>query len=302
MLASILHKLTQFQPRERGAPEPLVPDLPLERLRYEQAREWPEISGAFRLLHDCYARRGLITPTPRGLRYTHLNLLPTSATFLAKHRDQVVATFSLVVDTAPFGLPMDVLYAAELAPLRAQGRRVAEISGLAVDPPYQPIGVHLVFNLVRILYRYARKVDVSDLVLACHPRHARFYQRVFLFTPLGERRSYRAVNDAPAVAVRLDLTDLEARYRRSSNDAHADLYRFLFTDEVLRCPETPVQAAPLSRSVLRRLCALQPETAAALEEGQPGLLGTLTGDPAPARSPAPAAGAAPRGIPVFVPT
>ena len=64
-----------------------------------QASEWPDVQGAFSLLYRSYLQRQLIKPNTIGLRYTHYNLLPETATFVA--RAEGTSAQSTGVATAP---------------------------------------------------------------------------------------------------------------------------------------------------------------------------------------------------------
>ena len=133
--------------------------------------------------------------------------------FRATAAAAVVGTVTLIADSV-LGLPMDSLYAGELRPLRASGRRVAEVSALAVAPgtPMTAL-VRLMSRLVLYAEALAR---VDDLCVTVHPRHARFYERLG-FARMGTVKPYAAVNGAPAVAFRLDLTSaLAARASRAA--------------------------------------------------------------------------------------
>ncbi|GAB4257774.1 MAG: hypothetical protein Kow0092_04890 [Deferrisomatales bacterium] len=286
-------------PRE---PRELAP-TPLPLLEFAQAADWEDVRGAMGLVYQNYREKGLLGEDPVGLRFTHFNLLPETAVFVAKAGDEVVATFSLVVDTGDFGLPMDALYRDELGHLRRRGRVPAEISGLAIHPAYAPISIHLIMNLVKMLYTYATKLGVTDLVVACHPKHARLYRRLFLFEQIGEFRKYEAVNDAPAVAVRLDLVTVRERYRQSQPVRGFDLYRFFFSDEIFRCPPTALRVSALSPAVNRRLLQLRPQIREVLEARRPGFVAELLGDPAESAAEPiwPAVRAAAGAAPVFVP-
>jgi hypothetical protein len=50
-------------------------------------------------------------------------VLPETTTFVAKSGPEVVATLSLVPDTALLGLPLECIYGPEVARLRQEGRR-----------------------------------------------------------------------------------------------------------------------------------------------------------------------------------
>ncbi len=273
MISTALVRANRIAPPSTRSGRPTAGRPP--RFQFVQATRWPDVRGAFGLLYRNYLERGLIRPDPAELRFTVHNLLPESATFAAKVPGRVVATFSVIPDTPSLGLPMDTLYAAELARLRARGRRPAEVSGLAVDPAFRPLSLLLILNLVRMLHAYAQATGVTDLVVACHPRHARLYERLFLFDPFGPLRTYRAVNDAPAVALRLDLTCVRDRYLGAHGDAC--LYRFFFVDRVFSRPRTALRAGAMTKAACRRLLSLRPEFLELLEDKAPEVLERITG-------------------------
>lgn len=154
---------------------------------------------AERLVHDVYVARGLrdsASPRGGGARAT---------VFVARIDGAVGATLSLLRDSTR-GLPADALYSRELQALREAGRRLAEVSALAVAPRWRGAALGLVRPLVQLLGVYARDVAGADeLCIAVHPRHAPFYEGRFGFTRFGGEKPYAAVKGAPAVGLRLDL-------------------------------------------------------------------------------------------------
>jgi hypothetical protein len=192
--------------RERNAGHPGALDIGLVVSSAER-------DACFRLVHDQYVERGYAAGDRSGRRVLVHQALPTTTMFRATTAAAVVGTVTLVADSV-LGLPMDSLYAEELRPLRAAGRRVAEVSALAVAPgtPMTAI-VRLMSRLVLYAEALAR---VDDLCVTVHPRHARFYERLG-FARMGAVKPYAAVNGAPAVAFRLDLgSALAARASRAA--------------------------------------------------------------------------------------
>ena len=277
MIASVVRRIQQMHTAGAQGASVALAEPPIPPLTFQQASEWQEVREAFSLLYRSYRKKGLISQNPYKLRVTHYNLLPESGSFVVKADDEVIATLSVLADSRHFGLPMAELYRAELADLRADGRSLAEISGLAIDRRYSPLSILLVMNLVKMLYRYSVKLGVTDLVAACHPRHARLYQRLFLFEPIGELRTYRSVNDAPAIALRLDLTHVKERYQDVYHEDGFTLYRFLFSDEVFKCSGVALCVGAFSQRAVRELLMVQPEFAHILEAERPGLVRELTG-------------------------
>ena len=159
-----------------------------------------DVEHAERLVHDTYVARGLRDAM------SHAAARPGSAAvFVARIDGAVGATLSLLPDSTR-GLPVDALYRAELAALRASGRRLAEVGALAVGRPWRGAALALVRPLVQLVGIYARDLrGVDELCIAVHPRHAPFYERGFGFTRFGAEKAYGAVKGAPAVGLRLDL-------------------------------------------------------------------------------------------------
>jgi hypothetical protein len=168
-----------------------------------------ELDAASRLVHDCYVHRGYRAPSPDGRHVSPHLAMPTTAIFVARADGAVVATVALVVDSE-LQLPCDALYGAELFALRAAGRRLAEVSALAVQEGWRDVGLGALRALVQVVGIYGReRAHVDDLCIAVHPRHAAFYERRLRFRRFGALRAYEAVNGAPAVGLRLDLSELE---------------------------------------------------------------------------------------------
>jgi hypothetical protein len=183
----------------------------IEELEFHIARTRDELEQALRFVYQVYERVGYVEPTAAGIRFGAHNLLPETRTFVATLGAEVVATVTLVFDS-PLGLPMDSVYGAELDRLRDAGRKLVEVTMLADRRASGPRTLPVVLKLTKILFDYARERNPSDdLVIAVHPRHEAFYSRLLYFEPLGPLRTYAAVRDNPAVALRLDLRGIEQR-------------------------------------------------------------------------------------------
>lgn len=212
------------------------------------------LEQAFRLQHDQYVAQGYMDPHPSNWRLSIHNALPATRVFVARSKDRVVATMTLIADS-PVGLPMDEIYSDELRTLRDVGRDLAEVSGLAMDPDYQPSGVAILLRLIRMLVVYAAHVE-SDLCIAVNPHHGAFYRKAFHFQDIGGLKQYRKVNGAPAVALHLDLA-LARSLMRELRDGHpmiSEVHRFLFSPENLgpvlaRLGEDLKQVVPLAEHV-----------------------------------------------------
>jgi hypothetical protein len=184
--------------------------------------------AAFRLVYESYLRAGLIEPNPCEMRVMPYHLAATTGVFVALERETVICTISLVGD-GPLGLPMEAIYAEELSRLRARLAYMGEISCLAErqDDPRKLLPV--LIQLGKLVIQSAFRRGLDYLLLAVHPRHARFYRRFWSFEPIGELRSHPLVRNRPAVALAFDL----AAARKSNSEMLQSMIDDSITDEQL---------------------------------------------------------------------
>ncbi len=175
-----------------------------------------EREAAFRLIHDAYMKSGLMEPNAAGMRVTPHHCLPTTDLFVAYHGDQLIYTMSLISDDA-MGLPLERVYEGEVNALRqSSGDYLAEVSCLAAREGHFPRGrMYQVFvRLAGLMVQSARENGVERLLIACHPRHARFYKNFLGFKQFGEQLNYSVVKNHPAVACQHDFALLDSeRYK-----------------------------------------------------------------------------------------
>lgn len=199
-----------------------------------------ELDAASRLVHRCYLRRGYVKPSVDGRHANAFLAMPSTAVFVARAAGAVVATVSLIADSAR-RLPCDALWGADLAALRASGHRLAEVSALAVSEAWRGRGLVMLRPLVRAVGVYGRELAGLDtLCIAVHPRHAPFYEGLLRFRRFGDLKACAAVNGAPAVGLRLDLRQLDGALDEP------------FAAEVFAAEERRYVRARLERDLVRR--------------------------------------------------
>jgi hypothetical protein len=213
-------------------PRHLKPFLKTITFRVVQTRE--ELEQAARLVHQEYAKRNYVAGSTVPLKLSRFNALPQTTTFIALMGDEVIGTVTLIPDS-PLGLPMDSIYREELEGLRRQGRRLAEVSMLAVRTDLFGRGVFLmlnskklflVFNLFKLLFDYVRFLtSITTLCIAVHPKHDLIYRFLFFHDLAGER-VYPGANKNPAIAKILDL-HLAVEECRAAN--RLGIYRLFVT-------------------------------------------------------------------------
>lgn len=253
-----IRRLVAIKPRE------------IEDVTVKVASTAAEIEAAARVLHDAYVARGLLPAHASGVRVTPHLILPTTATFIAKRGDEVVGTMALILD-GPLGLPMDKIYGEEIAALRAQGRKLAEVGALCVAKGHRRQGISFLLN--KIMLHCARELlGVDDLVIAVHPDAEVLYRAALLFHRIGPTRSYPGLNKtALATALRLDVRAAPALYLRTFGKAKrlSNPYHMYVVDETAQL-EMPAASNFLEKVRLPRMHA-----AAALARARPDAFADL---------------------------
>jgi hypothetical protein len=255
------------------------------------ARTRAEAERALRLVHHEYLASGyLVRPHPSGLALDLHPLLPGGAVLLVQAGGAALATVTGLADDPAFGLRLDALYRAEADALRSAGRRLVELSALAIARGARAGTLHL--HLFRAGLWHAIAAGATDLCAVVHPGHARYYRRVFFFEPFGPVRHHPGVG-APAVALRLDLGRADARLREAYGalPADRDLHAFLYGG----APRPPAPGAGWPPAALpapeaQALLALRPDLLAELAPARRARLHALLGPAAePLESTRPAA-------------
>jgi N-acyl amino acid synthase FeeM len=169
-----------------------------------------DLEAAYRLVHDVFAEKGYIDAMDGGIRLRAFEGAVEMATFIARDGDQVVAVMSIVPDHPDFGLPSDEAFREEIGALRNAGRRVCEITNLAVKGEYRRSSAFT--DLTRACFAQARAWHSDDIFIAISPGHAMFFEGVLQFDACGDQRSYSADKMDVVEGKRLDLHEVDSRW------------------------------------------------------------------------------------------
>lgn len=193
-------------------------DIDRPNIKIAETRD--ELSQSFALVYREYLASGYIkTPSPAEMHFSVYNFLPATCVFIYRSYLTVISTLTQIFDSELFGLPMDSLYRAQLDELRAQGRRISELSALAT--PREVRWCNLMVFLCRMTFEYSRMKKIDDICIMVNPKHVSFYKTLFLFEEFGPERFYGAVG-APAVALRINMDSIQEKSLEKYRDFEVD--------------------------------------------------------------------------------
>ncbi len=178
---------------------------------------------AYALAHTVYHSAGYVSANGHGLCVSPYDATSQTLTLLSEDADgNDLATISLVFDSSE-GLPCDEIYGDEVSALRHQGCRMAEVTRLAISEKCR-VKKDLLLRLFNYCYIYARIVRrQSDFLIEVNPRHVGYYQRLLRFQQAGPVRPCSRVMGAPAVLLRLSLSEIESTVKESGCTKGRDL-------------------------------------------------------------------------------
>jgi hypothetical protein len=196
------------------------------RVRVAADRETRE--RAYRLAYRVYRAKDYVPPDERGLIVSACDARPQTLTVLVEDASgREAGTISLVFDSAA-GMPCDEIYGPEVGELRSHGRRLVEVTRLAIDEGYARSKALLTL-LCNVPFAYGMRVGgCTDLVIEVNPRHVAYYVRLMKFEVLGPERACPRVLGAPAMLLRADLGMYEADMLRLGGLGSACTERSLF--------------------------------------------------------------------------
>lgn len=163
---------------------------------------------ALGLVERRYGDRGLsIGPERYSCRDQDGDIVCTART-----EGRVVGTLSVRFD-GPGGLHADLLFGAELDEWRAEGLKLCEFGGLAVDK-HSHEAKRVLAQIFHLGYLHAhRRAGCHRLIIEVNPRHVGFYRRCLGLVPRTAERHNPRVN-APAVLMSVDLAEVREQIAR----------------------------------------------------------------------------------------
>ena len=180
-------------------------DLPA--LEVGVADSYDQLAAAHNLIRERYAWRGYkfesTEPEDSSEQHNDLNV-----TFFAMEQASVVGTITLRLD-GPHGLRADVTHGAIIQYARGEGRRIGELTRLALAE--RADSRRVLSSLFGLVYSVGRWVhEVTDVFVEVNPRHVAFYVRALGFAIVGDVKFCERVR-APSILLYANVDSLNER-------------------------------------------------------------------------------------------
>ncbi|MCX5854499.1 MAG: hypothetical protein NTZ24_08025 [Deltaproteobacteria bacterium] len=191
----------------------------------------------FKLVYDVYLSKGydlrIGRESGRGLWCTMHSLHPDTMIFLAQKAGKPVGAVIVIPDSR-LGLPSDLIFPEPLASLRADGRRLCEVSSLVVAEGLELGVLELPLHLCRLAYlTIGHLLKGTDMIASFMAHHSAFYSRFLLFDDILPDSRLSPKTGQQVRFGRLNLETMKSRYETRYNhlNGRRNLYRWFFMSE-----------------------------------------------------------------------
>lgn len=171
----------------------------------QRATTAEDLHAAYNLVHDTFLEEGRSFPHPSPQRMRIFQALPTTATFVAKDQNTVVAVVSVVEDTPGLGLPSDNICGQEIQTLRRSASRICQIANLAIAPAFRRTAV--LTELLRCCFAHLQAIRCQQAITTFKPGHQAFYE-LMGFETIGTYLHDTDPNQTPTLLANLNLQKL----------------------------------------------------------------------------------------------
>lgn len=215
------YRLKDLCPELGGDPEVHEEQLSEKLFKLRFAQQDEIFNNASMLVQKRYAWRGM----PKAQLKKH----PNRITILTFHQEKIVGTVTVGYDSEQ-GLLADEFYKSEVDALRAQGKRVGELSKLAID---ENIGSkQLLASLVHIAYLYGVIHECTDAIFDIVPHHKAFYEKMLGLKQIGEEKISKRVH-VPVILMHIELEYMRQKIEELGGKGKAakdrSLYPYFFS-------------------------------------------------------------------------
>ncbi|MDJ0763124.1 MAG: hypothetical protein QNJ97_09075 [Myxococcota bacterium] len=176
---------------------------------YTRATTQKELEQAYRLIHDVFTDMKFIFPRKSGMRIRRFESKSLTIIYVAKIKEYIISTLSMIIDSEPLGLPSDMAFKRELDSFRLKNYRLCEISCQATASQYRHTSICT--ELIRHLFVYAWMYS-TGVVISVSPNQKKFYEFMG-FKQIGGKRSYSDEVDDPVICMLWDFDQLKREWK-----------------------------------------------------------------------------------------
>ncbi len=171
------------------------------------AASFEQLCQAFHLVYLEYLKCGYQARGGGRMRYTALQLLPASRTYVATRGGCVVGTGTVVLASAA-GLPSSDVFGDQFESFRASGRLVAEATMLACVDAGGDRAHNTSLALIPWGIAWALSRGADDWCVVVNPKHLRFWRESLGMEAIAQSRPCDHVGGHPGILLRLPLREL----------------------------------------------------------------------------------------------
>lgn len=222
--SNVLRNVVPALDAERQMDEPEI-EVQQQNYKIRLAHSKGSFDSASMLVQRMYIQKGYDIPG--------MHKMPDRITLTASQNGSVSGTITLGIDTGN-GLLADENYKQEVDQLRAEGRRVCELTKFAVE--HIRDSKRVLAALFNVAYIYGRMLQrQTDVIIEVTPKHAKFYKRMLGFEQIGPERVNSRVNTV-GVLLRLEIDYVDRQIQHwggTTDQAHGErsLYPYFFSKE-----------------------------------------------------------------------
>jgi N-acyl-L-homoserine lactone synthetase len=130
--------------------------------------------------------------------------------FCMTKENKIRGTISVITDSPTFGLPLDIVWAEDMADIRTQSKKIAEVGKFVVDStqlPNSQCGLRpLARHFFSSVLEHSLSSEIDSLVVTVNPIHVRFY--IFLgFSQKSREVKHLPTVNAPSVLLFVDVKE-----------------------------------------------------------------------------------------------
>ncbi len=202
-----------------------------------------DIEQSFRLVKKYYKKSKIKNDNANLFHITKFHCLPTTKIIVAKYKGEIIGTMTIILDSE-FKLPIDDF--SNIGKLRNSGKKIAEISSIAVASKWRRRNSIVFMKLCTFLVRYSVEVMGIDFFVMVTSNTARhYYKEIFCFKPIdgeikrashaGNKLSYSQYANTKTMLKRMKKNYSKKKFEKITEflKSHDNYFHQFETDKII---------------------------------------------------------------------